>query len=57
MRLEEKPLEWIPRLARIYGPRIPRSWHIHDLSGLGLSVQAAGRAQHDAPRRTLGYEG
>jgi hypothetical protein len=29
----------------------------HDLSGLGLSVQAAGRARHDEPRQALGYEG
>jgi hypothetical protein len=24
-------------------------WHTHDLSGLGLSAQTTGRAQHDEP--------
>jgi hypothetical protein len=28
----------------------------HDLSGLGQSVQAAGRAQHDEPHKAPGHE-
>jgi hypothetical protein len=30
----------------------PGRWHTHDLSGLGLSAQAASRAQHDEPQAT-----
>jgi hypothetical protein len=44
-------------LRHIYGPRIPRQQCTHDLSGLGLSAQAAGRAQHGEPRQALAYEG
>jgi hypothetical protein len=44
-------------LRDIYGSRIPSQRCTHDLSGLGLSVQAAGRAQHNEPRRAPGYEG
>jgi hypothetical protein len=29
----------------------------HDLSGLGLSAQTTGRAQHNDPRRAPSYEG
>jgi hypothetical protein len=44
-------------LWRIFCSRIPRLWRTHDLSGLGLSVQADGRVQHDEPRRAPGYKG
>jgi hypothetical protein len=43
-----KPLE----LWRIYNPRAPSTYDAlmsHDLLGLGLSAQTAGRAQHDEP--------
>jgi hypothetical protein len=35
----------------------PDQRRTHDLSGLGLSVKATARAQHDEPRRALGYKG
>jgi hypothetical protein len=36
---------------------LPGLWHIHDISGLGLSAQAACRAQRNKPHRDLGYIG
>jgi hypothetical protein len=44
-------------LRCMYGPRISGQRRTYDLSGLGLSAQAAGRAQHDEPHRALAYEG
>jgi hypothetical protein len=44
-------------LRRIYGPRDPGLRRTQDLSGLGLSAQAACRAQRDKSHRGLGYEG
>jgi hypothetical protein len=35
----------------------PGQRHTHDLSGLGLSVEAVGKAQQDKLRRGPGYEG
>jgi hypothetical protein len=44
-------------LRRIYGPRIPSKQITHDLSGLALRSQTAGRAQHNKPHQAKGYEG
>ena len=37
--------------------RAPDLRRTHNLPGLGHSAQTFGRAEHDKPRRTLGYEG
>jgi hypothetical protein len=37
--------------------RAPDLRRSHNLPGLGFSAQTFGRAQHDEPRRTPGYEG
>ena len=46
-----------PRTAMHLWLMHPLQWHTHDLSGLGLSVEAVGKAQQDKLRRGPGYEG